>query len=161
MLTNCDTHDNFPPGVFKAMPAIAKLPGGMAGRWPRRSGFPPWPAPPSSPSPGPRSPTRADRLLDGAGEAGPRDHARPEEVHRSAWISRYTQEAAAALRGSQLPILLAWAPGDKFFPISYAERLARRSRQHAPGADRGGEDLVALDQPQRLAEEIAQFAPTA
>ena len=29
VLTNCDTHDNFPPGIFKAMPAIAKLPGGM------------------------------------------------------------------------------------------------------------------------------------
>src|SRR5690348_5530482 len=28
-LTNCDTHENFPPGIFKAMPALAKLPGGM------------------------------------------------------------------------------------------------------------------------------------
>ena len=30
VLTNCDTHENFPPGIFKAMPPIAKLPGGMA-----------------------------------------------------------------------------------------------------------------------------------
>ena len=29
VLTNCDTHENFPPGAFKAMPPIAKLPGGM------------------------------------------------------------------------------------------------------------------------------------
>ncbi len=29
MLTNCDTHENFPPGIFKAMPPLAKLPGGM------------------------------------------------------------------------------------------------------------------------------------
>src|SRR4029079_4501281 len=29
VLTNCDTHDNFPPGIFKAMPPLAKLPGGM------------------------------------------------------------------------------------------------------------------------------------
>jgi len=29
-LTNCDTHENFPPGIFKAMPPLAKLPGGMA-----------------------------------------------------------------------------------------------------------------------------------
>ena len=28
VLTNCDTHDNFPPGIFKAMPPIAALPGG-------------------------------------------------------------------------------------------------------------------------------------
>ena len=30
VLTNCDTHENFPPGIFKAMPPIARLPGGMA-----------------------------------------------------------------------------------------------------------------------------------
>src|SRR6185295_14916136 len=30
VLTNCDTHENFPPGIFKTMPPIAKLPGGMA-----------------------------------------------------------------------------------------------------------------------------------
>src|SRR3954447_24665066 len=29
VLTNCDTHENFPPGMFKAMPPLAKLPGGM------------------------------------------------------------------------------------------------------------------------------------
>ena len=37
---------------------------------------------------------------------------------------RYTLEAAEKLRGSELPILLAWAPGDRFFPLKYAERLA-------------------------------------
>ena len=30
VLTNCDTHENFPPGTFKAMPPIARLPGGMS-----------------------------------------------------------------------------------------------------------------------------------
>ncbi len=30
VLTNCDTHENFPPGIFKAMPPLAKLPGGIA-----------------------------------------------------------------------------------------------------------------------------------
>ncbi|MCW2989014.1 MAG: alpha/beta hydrolase, partial [Solirubrobacterales bacterium] len=30
VLTNCDTYENFPPGPFKAMPPIAKLPGGMS-----------------------------------------------------------------------------------------------------------------------------------
>ena len=29
VLTNCDTYENFPPGIFKAMPRVAKLPGGM------------------------------------------------------------------------------------------------------------------------------------
>ena len=29
VLTNCDTHENFPPGIFKALPPLAKLPGAM------------------------------------------------------------------------------------------------------------------------------------
>ena len=29
VLTNCDTHDNFPPSLFKLMPPLAKLPGAM------------------------------------------------------------------------------------------------------------------------------------
>ena len=37
---------------------------------------------------------------------------------------RYTLEAAEKLRSSELPILLAWAPKDRFFPLKYAERLA-------------------------------------
>jgi pimeloyl-ACP methyl ester carboxylesterase len=28
VLTNCDSHENFPPGIFQALPSIAKLPGG-------------------------------------------------------------------------------------------------------------------------------------
>jgi pimeloyl-ACP methyl ester carboxylesterase len=29
VLTNCDTHDNFPPGIFKALPPLAKVPGSI------------------------------------------------------------------------------------------------------------------------------------
>ena len=44
---------------------------------------------------------------------------------------RYTLEAAEKLSGSELPILLTWAPGDRFFPIRYAERLAGEARTRA------------------------------
>jgi pimeloyl-ACP methyl ester carboxylesterase len=70
-------------------------------------------------------------------------------------------EAAEKLRGSEFPLLLAWAPGDKFFPISYAERLA---------AEVGGDaklvlipdaaTFVPFDQPDRVATAIADFAPS-
>jgi pimeloyl-ACP methyl ester carboxylesterase len=72
---------------------------------------------------------------------------------------RHTLAAAAALTGSEFPLLLAWAPGDRFFPIAYAERLA---------AEVGGAKLVLvpdaatfvpLDQPARVAGAIADFAP--
>jgi pimeloyl-ACP methyl ester carboxylesterase len=71
---------------------------------------------------------------------------------------RYTLEAAAKLRGSQLPILLTWAPGDKYFPISYAEKLAGEAGNARIVQIEGSRTFVPLDQPQRLADEIAQFA---
>jgi len=73
---------------------------------------------------------------------------------------RHTLAAAASLRGSEFPLLLAWAPGDRFFPIAYAERLA---------AEIGGARLVEIadsatfvpfDQPDRLAAAITDFAPS-
>ena len=71
---------------------------------------------------------------------------------------RHTLAAAEKLRGCDLPILLAWAPGDRFFPISYAERLAGEvgNARIVPIAD--AKTFVALDQPAKLSEEIAQFA---
>ena len=65
VLTNCDTHENFPPGIFKAMPPLAKLPGGDDAA--RRA------VPDRRPRPrrlqalrAEADPGRAGRLLDGA-----------------------------------------------------------------------------------------------
>jgi pimeloyl-ACP methyl ester carboxylesterase len=156
VLTNCDTHENFPPGIFKAMPRLAKLPGGMAVL---------------------AAPFRIGAIARGAFRPFARTHI-PDELVAS-WMGpatsdpgvkhdlrkvtigldkRYTLEAARQLRGSRLPILLAWAPGDRYFPISYAERLASEvaNARIIPIAD--AKTFVPLDQPRRLAEEIAQFA---
>src|SRR5207253_1523597 len=120
-LTNCDTHENFPPGMFKAMPPLAKLPGGMrilAAPFRiealARRAFAPfaktkipddlvasWMAPAKTDS----------KILRDAGKV------------TAGMNKRHTLDAAEKLRGSQLPIRLPWAPGDKYFPISYAERL--------------------------------------
>jgi pimeloyl-ACP methyl ester carboxylesterase len=75
--------------------------------------------------------------------------------------NRYTLEAAAKLRGSQLPILLTWARGDKLFPISYAERLAGEAGNARIVEIPDANTFVPLDQPQRLSEEIAKFVGTA
>jgi pimeloyl-ACP methyl ester carboxylesterase len=71
---------------------------------------------------------------------------------------RHTLAAAEKLRSSQLPILLAWAPGDKYFPISYAERLAGEAGNAKLVRIADAKTFVSLDQPQRLAEEITEFA---
>ncbi len=73
---------------------------------------------------------------------------------------RHTLEAAAKLRGSELPILLAWAPGDQYFPISYAERLAGEAANARLVRIPDSKTFVSIDQPERLAAEIAQFAGT-
>jgi pimeloyl-ACP methyl ester carboxylesterase len=155
VLTNCDTHENFPPGIFKAMPPIAKLPGGMAllaapFRIPAlaRAAFKPF------------ARTKIpDELVASWMRPGLSDPAVKHDVKKVTveMNKRYTLEAAEKLSGSQLPILLTWAPGDKLFPISYAERLAKGAPNARVVEIPDANTFVPLDQPQRLADEIAMF----
>jgi pimeloyl-ACP methyl ester carboxylesterase len=155
VLTNCDTYENFPPGIFKAMPALAKLPGGMTllsapfriGAL-ARAAFKPF------------AKTKIpDELI--ASWMAPSLH--DPDVKRDAtkvtagMNKRYTLEAAEKLRTSKLPLLLTWAPGDKLFPISAAERLAKETPNARIVQIPGASTFVALDQPRLLADEIAGF----
>src|SRR5262249_48574390 len=70
---------------------------------------------------------------------------------------RYTLEAAEKLRGSELPILLAWAPGDRLFPLKQAERLAADAGNARIVEIPDASTFVPLDQPRRLADAIAAF----
>ncbi len=155
VLTNCDTHDNFPPGIFKAMPPLAKLPGGMTllsapFRIPAlaRAAFKPFA----------KTPIPADLVASwmrpGLHDPGVKHDAKKVTAGMN---KRYTLEAAEKLRGSQLPLLLTWAPGDRFFPIRYAERLASGMPNARVVEIPDAKTFVPLDQPQRLAEEIAAF----
>ena len=156
VLTNCDTHENFPPGIFKAMPPIAALPGGMAllaapfriGAL-ARAAFKPF-----SKSPIPAE-LVASWMAPGLHDPGVKRDAKKVTVGMN---KRYTLEAAEKLRSSELPILLTWAPGDKFFPISYAQRLASEAGNAKIVEIPDSATFVPLDQPQRLADEIAGFA---
>jgi pimeloyl-ACP methyl ester carboxylesterase len=155
VLTNCDTHDNFPPGIFKAMPPLAKLPGGMTVL---------------------AAPFRIGALARHAFKPFARSEIPAELV--SSWMKpvmsdpgvkrdakkvtvgmnkRYTLEAAERLSESELPLLLTWAPGDKYFPISYAERLEKETPNARLVQIPDASTFVALDQPARLADEIATF----
>jgi pimeloyl-ACP methyl ester carboxylesterase len=68
-----------------------------------------------------------------------------------------TLAAASALRTFGRPVLLAWAPDDRFFTWKYAERLLA----DIPGAKleriEDSYTFTALDQPARTAELIASF----
>lgn len=156
VLTNCDTHENFPPGVFKAMPPLAKIPGGiqvlsLPFRVPAvaRLAF---------------APFTKTKLPSELIDSWMQPVKSSSEVMRDAakvtagMHKRYTLKAAEKLRGSQLPIRLLWAPGDRLFPISHAERLAGEAGNASLVPIPDASTFVALDQPQRLAEEIADFA---
>ena len=69
-----------------------------------------------------------------------------------------TLAAAERLRSFDRPVLLAWAPEDRFFSWKYAERLAA----DIPGARieriEDSYTFTALDQPARTAELIGAFA---
>lgn len=156
VLTNCDTHENFPPGIFKTMPPLAKLPGGMRvlsipfrSRAVARRAFKPF-----SRAPIP------DELIASWMAPAQEDRGVMRDLKKvtGGMNKRYTQAAAEKLRGMNLPILLTWAPGDRLFPISYAERLAREVPNARVVEIPGASTFVPLDQPERLAEEIAQFA---
>jgi pimeloyl-ACP methyl ester carboxylesterase len=154
-LTNCDTHENFPPGIFKAMPPLAKLPGGMLAlsapfRIPfvARQAFAPF--------------SRRgipDELVASWMRPAMEDKAIMHDLKKvtAGMNKRYTLEAAKKLRGSELPIRLLWAPGDKFFPIRYAERLAGEVENAEIVQISDAKTFVPLDQPQRVADEIAEF----
>ncbi len=154
-LTNCDTHENFPPGIFKAMPPLAKLPGGMSVlsapfRIPAVARFA-------------FAPFARTKIPDDLVASWMRPVTQDSNVMRDAqkvtagMNKRHTLAAAQKLRTSDLPIRLLWAPGDKFFPIKYAERLAGE----VPNAEivriPDAKTFVALDQPQRVADEVAKF----
>jgi pimeloyl-ACP methyl ester carboxylesterase len=155
VLTNCDTHENFPPGIFKAMPPIASLPGGMAllaapFRIPAlaRAAFKPF------------ARTKIpDELVASWMEPGLTDPGVKHDAKKvtAGMNKRYTLEAAEKLSNSDLPVLLTWAPGDKFFPVRYAERLVKETPNARLVQIPDAKTFVPLDQPQRLAEEIATF----
>ncbi len=154
-LTNCDTHENFPPGIFKAMPPVAKLPGGMLVLS----------APFRIPAVARRAfkPFAKTKIPDDLVASWMRPATSDSGVMRDAkkvtagMNKRYTLAAAEKLRTADLPIRLLWAPGDRYFPIKYAERLASEVKNAEIVQIQDAKTFVPLDQPQRVADEIAEF----
>lgn len=158
VLTNCDTHENFPPGIFKAMPPLAKLPGGMQAmaapfRVPAlaRRAFAPFARTQIPPHliASWMHPTTTDPTV-----------MRDAKKFTAGMNKRHTLAAAEKLRTSDLPLLLLWAPGDKFFPMKYAERLRSEVPNSTLVEIPNAKTFVPLDQPKLIAKEIANFIPS-
>ncbi len=158
LLTNCDAFENFLPPAFRPLQIAAKVPGGLTGmmagmrfaalrRLPIAYG---WLIKRDFGS----APTRewVDPFLTDKG-------VRRDVIKVLKGIDpKYTFEAAEKLRTFDRPTMLAWAVEDRFFKLSFAERLA----DTIPGAPlekiEDSYTFVSEDQPERLAELIARFA---
>jgi pimeloyl-ACP methyl ester carboxylesterase len=155
VLTNCDSHDNFPPAPFNLMPPLAKLPGGMTAiTLPFRIGavrrrayaqFAKRPIP--------------SRLVDSWLEPSMRDAGVRRDTRKfTVGIhKRHTLEAAEKLARFERPALIAWAPEDRFFKLSYAERLAETIPDARLETIADAKTFVPFDQPERLAALIGSF----
>jgi pimeloyl-ACP methyl ester carboxylesterase len=158
LLTNCDAFENFLPPAFRGLQWAARVPVALNGLM-QGMRF----------TPMRKLPMAYGWLIkrDFAG-APTREWVTPflsdPGVRRdTAKVLRgidpeHTFEAAERLSSFDKPALLAWAVDDRFFKLSFAERLAAT----IPGAKlepiEDSYTFVSEDQPERLAELIESFA---
>jgi pimeloyl-ACP methyl ester carboxylesterase len=64
--------------------------------------------------------------------------------------TRYTHEAAKALRGFDKPALVVWAADDKLFPLEHGRRLADLLPQGRFETIEDSRTFIPEDQPARL-----------
>lgn len=157
VLTNCDAFDNFPPRIFAPLMLSARVPGALAAlgqvlRWRRLWRLPVafgWLAK------HPLHPGVVDAWLS----PGRSDAAVRRDLKKAilGLDPKYTQEAAEQLRRFEQPVLLAWAPEDRLFPIAHARRLASNLPDARVEPVEDSYTFVAEDQPGPLARLIGSF----
>ena len=157
VLTPCDAYENFLPPAFKPLQAMARVPlvmdamlHGMRLRRLRSAPF----------AFGWLMKHPDDELVKGWVDAALSNRgARRDAMRVLRGISKQqTLEAAERLRSFDRPVLLAWAPEDKFFKLRYAERLASDIPDSRIERIEDAYSFVPVDQPARTSELIAAFA---
>ena len=157
VLTPCDAYDNFLPPMFRPLQAIAHVPGSIfvIGQSMRLTPL-----------------RHAPNAFGWLAKHGPdaeitrtwidpvlhsRDVRRDVAKILKGISTRYTLEAAEQLGSFERPALIAWAPEDRFFKFSYAERLAAAIPDSRLERIEDSWTYVCEDQPERLAELVAGF----
>jgi pimeloyl-ACP methyl ester carboxylesterase len=158
VLTPCDAYENFLPPMFRPLQLLARAPGAVfliaqslrpraARRLPFAFG---WLT---------KRPV-ADDLSDAW--LRPALSSRPIRREIAAILkgisSRHTLEAAERFGEFDKPVLIAWAPEDRFFKFRYAEQLVAAFPNARLERIEDSYTFVPLDQPERTAELIAAFA---
>jgi pimeloyl-ACP methyl ester carboxylesterase len=157
VLTPCDAYEHFPPPAFKALATLGRSTAFLAGigqsmriRAMRRSPLAygwlmrefddercrAW-----------VEPVRRDRVIRG-------------QVAQilAGFDPEHTLAAAARFGELEMPVLIMWAPEDRFFKLADAERMAREIPNARLERVENSYTFVPVDQPARTAELIAAFA---
>jgi len=158
VLTNCDAFETFPPFPFNLLFRLGRHPVvNNVAMQPMRV---PWLARgPLGFGPLARRPITTEEsarwLRPGLSDAGVRrDTAR----FLRGWRSRDLADVATRLHRFDRPVLIAWAPEDRFFKVALGERLAATFPDARLVRIDDARTFVALDRPDRLAAEISGFA---
>ncbi|HEV7586288.1 MAG TPA: alpha/beta hydrolase [Solirubrobacteraceae bacterium] len=157
VLTPCDAYENFLPPAFRPLQLLARIPGSVyliaqslrlpgAQRLPLAYGW--------------LMKRGDDALTDAWLEPARTSRAIRREIASilKGISSRHTLQAAERFGEFEKPVLIAWAPEDRFFKLRYAERMAAAFPQARLELIEDSYTFVSLDQPERTAELIAAFA---
>jgi pimeloyl-ACP methyl ester carboxylesterase len=158
VLTPCDAYEDFPPKMFRYLQWAAQVPGGLTVLSKTLTA-----------GPARRLPFAYGRLAKRPLDIDlVRAWIRPAKA--SAEIRRdvgkvlrgisphYTLQAARKLRDFDRPVLLAWCPEDRVFPMDHARRLAEDIPTARLELVDDSWTYVPEDRPDRLAELIRDFA---
>ncbi len=157
VLTPCDAFEDFPPATFKPLQLLGYVPGSVfvIGNLLR----PAWAH---------RLPTSYGWLMKRADYPLTRAWLQPalsnRELRRQVasilkgMSKRHTLRAAEHFGEFTKPVLIAWAPKDHFFRLRNAERLANAFPNARLELVEDSYTFISLDQPERSAQLIAEFA---
>ena len=157
VLTSCDAFERFPPRPQLYLKPAARVPGALwlvaqaaRFRWAQRTPFAyGWTTREPMPPDVMEAFTTPVREVPGVR----RDLARLLR----AVDTRYTFEAAEALRSFDKPALVVWAEEDKLFPREHGQRLAELLPRGRFELMPGSRTFVPMEQPERLAARIVDF----
>jgi pimeloyl-ACP methyl ester carboxylesterase len=157
VLTPCDAYENFLPPAFRPLQLIARVPGAPLALLQSMR------ATPSRRSPlayGWVSKRADDELTRSWIDPALASKAIRQELARLliGISKRYTLQAAERFGEFSKPVLIAWAPEDRFFKLRYGERLAQAFPDARLELIEDSYTFVSVDQPQRTAELIGAFA---
>lgn len=155
VLTGCDAFEHFPPPILKPLIAAAKAGPAydaaiqpLRTRFGRKRGF------------GALAHADIDDLVTEWVEPALSDRRVRNDLRRlTASLNRETTvRAAARLPQFTKPALIAWSADDAFFPLDDGRRLAEALPDSRFEVIENARTFSMIDQPDRLAELIADFA---